>query len=816
MLAHYLKVKRGLPEDTLLLYRMGDFYELFFEDAITAARVLDIALTHRGQHQGQDVPMCGVPVHARDAYLARLVRRGCRVAVCEQMETPAQARQRGPKALVRRDLVRIITPGTLVEEELLPPERANILLAVWGTPESSALGLAWAEVSTGETRCREASVREALGLIARLSPQEVLLPADTEAHLRARLDGPWDQVVVSPVPTSSFQDNRVGEEIPPLARRAYGALVSYVAVTHVGKEPPLRSPIAEDDDRYLALDAATRASLELTRTLSGQKRGSLLGVLDETLTGAGARLLAHRLNTPLVEETAIGARQDSVAFFQDRALREELRGLLRGAPDMGRALGRLNAFRPRDLAVMREGLKIARGAAAALEIAGKDKPLPAELAQALEQLRACDDSFTDELQRALTPTPPVHFAQGDVIAPDYHGGLDALKEQAHKTRRRLLALQAHCAQHTGIRTLKVRYNNVLGYYLETPLSSGKKLLEPPGAKPISIAKPSPMRCASPPKRWGTLAGEILTARDKAAALEREIFETLVETTRARTPQIGAAAQALGVIDVSCALAHVAEARDYVRPDVDSSCLFEITQGRHPVVEALSAQPFIANDCHLDPEQQRLLLMTAPNMAGKSTFLRQNALIVILAQMGAFVPARAARIGVVDRLFSRVGAADDLAAGRSTFMVEMVETVAILNRATKRSFVIVDEVGRGTATFDGLALAWSVLERLHEVNACRTLFATHYHELTALTLKGLGKVTMRVEKHKQDVIFLHEVVPGCADHSYGLQVAALAGLPREALARAEEILAHLHKEQRDQGEIPPPQGGGAAHIPRGFL
>ena len=826
MLAHYLKIKRSTPSNTLLLYRMGDFYELFFDDAITAAGVLDIALTHRGRHQGKDVPMCGVPVHARDAYIARLVRRGCRVAVCEQMETPAEARKRSRNALVRREVVRIITPGTLVEEELLPSHRSNTLLAVWGTPETPELGLAWADISTGESRCRLATPREARNVIARIFPQEILFPQEHK-----KLFGSFAKTyksAITPLPANRFRAGQktdvlgdfagdTWEKIPFLARRAYGALIFYVQLTHVGKGPKVRPPISEGAGRYLALDAATRQSLELTSTLSGRRSGSLLGVLDETVTGAGARLLAHRLGAPLVDKKAICRRQEAVVFFQKHEdVCHKTRALLRQIPDMARALARLSLMRPRDLGALRDGLQITRALGGifkgGLFKGGITQRLPEVLLGATKQLFRADSPFIDELQNTLCKTLPVHFAPGEVIASGMHGALDALKKEAQETQRRLLALQAFYAQHTGLRTLKVRHNTVLGFYLETPLAGGKKLLGEPWNQTYIHRQTLRNSVRFTTQKIEHLAGEIFSVRDKAAALEREIFENLVKTAQTEIFNISQAAHALAEIDVYASLAFLAHKRDYVCPKIEDSCVFEVVQGRHAVVEALSPEPFIPNDCVLNPETRRILLMTAPNMAGKSTFLRQNALLVILAQMGSFVPARKARIGVVDQLFSRVGAADDLAAGRSTFMVEMTETVAILNRAKKRSFVILDEVGRGTATFDGLALAWAVLERLHEVNKCRTLFSTHYHELTELSLNALERVTLRVEEHKKDIIFLHEVVEGCADHSYGLYVAALAGLPPETLERAKKILAHLNHNSPSARNLKPQPTPQPTHEP----
>jgi DNA mismatch repair protein MutS len=807
MMAQYLEIKQAHP-DCLLFYRMGDFYEMFFEDAVAAARTLDIALTKRGQHAGEDIPMCGVPVHSHEAYLQRLIRTGIRVAICEQMEDPAEAKKRGAKSVVKRAVIRIVTPGTLTEDTLLDARSSNWLAAV--AEVAGALGLAWLEMSTGELVVQPVE-RAGLGAaLGRLEPQEVLvserLCQDPDLF---ELWADWkERLTVQPNPRFDSENGRqrllalygVGtlDAFGGFTRSevaAAGALVGYVELTQKGRMPRLSPPRRVGPGAVMEIDAATRRNLELTRTLTGERRGSLLATIDRTVTGAGARMLAMHMSAPLTDPTAIAKRLDMVEFAlgEDR-LRGDGRDALKRCPDLERALSRLSLGRggPRDLACIRDGLRAAAEVKALLT--GGFPHLPDGLGAIVRNLGEHFE-LVDRLAQALAPDLPLLARDGGFIAPGYSYSLDDLVTLRDESRRLIAGLQTKYAELAGVPALKVKHNNVLGYHIEVTATHADKLLS--GKNREMFMHRQTMANAV---RFGTvelsdLERRISEAADKALAVEMGLFEELVGLVTDRADLIVHTARALAALDVALSLAELAAERRYCRPVVDGSLGFTIKGGRHPVVEAVldsqNAGPFVANDCDLAPEN-RLWLLTGPNMAGKSTFLRQNALIAVLAQMGSFVPADSAHIGVVDRLFSRVGAADDLARGRSTFMVEMVETAAILNQAGERALVILDEIGRGTATFDGLSIAWACVESLHDVNRCRALFATHYHELTMLASKlpALNCHTMRIKEWQGDVVFLHEVTAGAADRSYGIHVAKLAGLPAAVVGRAEEVLEIL--------------------------
>jgi DNA mismatch repair protein MutS len=821
MMEQYIEIKAANP-DCLLFYRMGDFYELFFDDAEIAARALGIVLTKRGKHLGRDIPMCGVPVERADEYLHRLIALGHRVAVCEQLEDPAEARKRGNKSVVRRDVVRLVTPGTLTEDSLLDARRNNYLVALARSRASSAddrFALAWIDISTGEF-CVAECVRAALSAeIARLEPGEMIvsdaLYADAELApvLRAL---PAVMPLTRDVFDGATAERRLAEFFGVATTAAFGAFsrveltaaaaaVTYVERTQLGKRPPLAPPVREAQGATLAIDPATRSNLELIRTLTGERRGSLLAAIDRTVTAAGSRALAQRLAAPLTDPRAIAQRLDAVAaFVDDNALRADLRERLKSLPDLARALSRVVIGRggPRDLAAIRDGILAAHGIAERLSALAEP---PRELAEAIAALRRPDAALAGELKRALGDELPAYRRDGGFVCAGYEPALDEARALRDESRRVIAALQVRYAETTGIRSLKVRHNNVLGYFVDVTAQHGDKLLSAPLSATFIHRQTLAGQVRFTTIELGELEAKIANAADRALALELEIFDRLGAAVAAASDAIKYAAAVLAVIDVAVALATLAVERDYVRPEVDASLAFAIAGGRHPVVEQALARdggPFVANDCDLSPLQPgdsagRIWLVTGPNMAGKSTFLRQNALIAVLAQMGSFVPARAAHIGVVDRLFSRVGAADDLARGRSTFMVEMVETAAILNQAGERALVILDEIGRGTATFDGLSIAWATIEHLHESNRCRALFATHFHEMTALAarLPRLHNATMRVKEWQGEVVFLHEVVPGAADRSYGIQVAKLAGLPPSVIERAKLVLAQLEAEDR---------------------
>ncbi|MEQ9327455.1 MAG: DNA mismatch repair protein MutS [Rhodospirillales bacterium] len=810
MMTQYLGIKEAHP-DCLLFYRMGDFYELFFDDAVKASEALDITLTKRGHHDGADIPMCGVPVHSHEGYLSKLIRKGFRVAVCEQTESPEEARKRKGNKLVARDVIRVVTPGTLTEDNLLDARRHNYLAAL--ADAQGKLALAWADMSTGDFMVESVEADTLASTLARIAPGEIILP--DRLYARGELADALEESrnLLSPLPGSRFDsagaERRLKEafavgaldafgDFPRAEIAAAGALVDYLDLTQKGRMPRLNPPRRQASGAAMEIDAATRRNLELVRTLTGERAGSLLHCIDRTVTGAGARLLADRLAAPLTNPETIGERLDSVQFFVAHPrLRGDLRAALKQCPDIERALSRLALGRggPRDLAAIRDGLAQAMAISAALPT----ETLPSELARAAGGI-GDHQALVGELGAALAEELPLNARDGRFINRGYAADLDEFVVLRDESRRHVLDLEARYRESAGISTLRIKHNNVLGYFIEV---SAKAADQMPADGPFIHRQTLASAVRYSSVELGELEGRISQAADRALALELEIFEKLAAEVCDAALTISAAARSLAVLDVSSALAELAEDRRYCRPKVDASRAFHIEAGRHPVVEAALAASqggaFTPNDCDLETDA-RLWLLTGPNMAGKSTFLRQNALIAILAQTGAYVPATSAHIGIVDRLFSRVGAADDLARGRSTFMVEMVETAAILNQSGERALVILDEIGRGTATFDGLSIAWAVVEHLHEINRCRGLFATHYHELTALRsrLDGLACHSMRVKEWEGDVVFLHEVTTGAADRSYGIHVARLAGLPSPAIVRAEEVLRSL--EQGEQSGV----------------
>ena len=823
MMAQYLGIKSA-HEDYLLFYRMGDFYELFFDDAARASEALDIALTKRGKHQGDDIPMCGVPVHAAESYLEKLIRKGFRVAVCEQVEDPAEAKKRGAKSVVRREVVRLVTPGTLTEDSLLEARSANMLAALGRTSGSGAgndFALACADMSTGVFQVCALRESDIAAELARVSPRELLAPdgllaQENLAPLLKAL-GP----ALTPLPSSRF-DSASGERallahygvlsldgLGNFSRAelsAAGALVAYLELTQKGKRVALGRLSRVSPKHFMAIDASTRRNLELTETLSGGRSGSLLAVIDRSVTAAGARELASRLSAPLTDVKAIAARHDAVElFFKNSELRRVLRDALRAAPDLSRAIARLSVQRggPRDLGNIRDAIKAARILREGLnKIALAGEAIAA--ADAITQGIAAASALYDRLENLLVAEPPYFSRDGGFIRAGVHAPLDEVRALRDESRRVIASLESQYRSASGVAALKIKHNGVLGYFIEVTQQHADKLM---GNKDLFRHRQTMAGAV----RFSTdelanLASRISQAGEQALAIEKSLFDEMTALALDNAESLAAIAAALAAIDVSVSLAELAVAARHVRPTMDNGFGFKIVRGRHPVVEAAlasdHARSFVPNDCDLSPNSKgRLWLVTGPNMAGKSTFLRQNALIAILAQMGGFVPADSAHIGIVDRLFSRVGAGDDLAAGRSTFMVEMVETAAILNQATEKSLVILDEIGRGTATYDGLAIAWAAAEHLHESNKSRALFATHYHEMVALCerLNAMTCVTMKVKEWNDSIVFLHEVTPGAADRSYGIHVAKLAGLPDQVVRRAEEVLAAL--EEGKEGHTP---------------
>ncbi|MET4635552.1 DNA mismatch repair protein MutS [Kaistia defluvii] len=825
MMEQFLEIKEANP-GSLLFYRMGDFYEMFFEDAEIASRALGITLTKRGKHLGDDIPMCGVPVHAANDYLQKLISLGHRVAVCEQQEDPAEAKKRPGKSVVKRGVVRLVTPGTLTEDTLLDAGRNNYLAAVARLRGAAADGsdrfsIAWIDISTGDFRLAETDQLRLSADIARVDPRELLVP---DSFFADDTLGPFVRelaVAVTPLPGAFFDGATAGARLAAyfgvntldglgsfsrVELSAAAAALAYVEKTQIGERPPLSRPVRESDGAVMLIDAATRANLELVRTLSGERRGSLLAAIDRTVTGAGSRLLAERLSSPSTDPDLIERRLDALDYMLKLGRRRGvIREALGASPDLARALSRLSLNRggPRDLA----GIRFSLDAAARLaEVLGEaDAALPEELVAARAALVGAPHDLAAELAGALADELPLLKRDGGFVRPGYDADLDTTRALRDESRQVIAGLQATYSAETDIKALKIKHNNVLGYFIEVPQQYGERLLgaDYAGRYIHRQTMAGAMRFIT--TELADLEAKIASAGDRALAIEQATFDALLAHVVGVSDALKAVAAALAVIDVTAALATLAETDNYARPVVDHSLAFSIQGGRHPVVEqALKREgsvAFVANGCELGARKEgkpgRIWLITGPNMAGKSTFLRQNGLIAILAQIGSYVPADSAHIGIVDRLFSRVGAADDLARGRSTFMVEMVETAAILNQATDRSLVILDEIGRGTATFDGLSIAWAAIEHLHEVNRSRGLFATHYHELTALSqrLDRLENATVRVKEWNGDVVFLHEIVAGAADRSYGIQVAKLAGLPASVVARARDVLSHLEETDR---------------------
>lgn len=812
VMAQYLELKAA-NADSLLFFRMGDFYELFFDDAAIAAQVLGIALTKRGKHQGQDIPMAGVPVHAADDYLQRLIAAGNKVAVCEQIEDPAEAKKRGSKAVVKRDVVRLVTPGTLTEDTLLPPRASNWLVSLAPDAGGQTIGMAWLDLSTGTFRLGDMETDRVEAELARLAPAETLYPDTIDP------DGPLQDALhrlggaLSPQPGAVFHGGQAGEKVArafgvasadafgELSRcelRAASALIGYVERTQKQAFASLQAPQRERSGGTMAIDEATRASLDLVRSRSGENATTLLSAIDACVTSAGTRRLADQLSAPLTDLGIISDRHDAIAWLaDDPAIRTDIRTSLKGAPDISRALSRVMLGRagPRDLVAMGAALD---QASMVHDLLGEE--LPSLAAEARKALAERPNALAGRLVDELSDSPPLLARDGGFVAEGIDPDLDAARSLRDDARKVIAGLQSTYSAQTQAKSLKIKHNGVLGYFIEVPTLQAGPLQDQAETFFHRQTMANAMRFST--KELAELEAKIASAGARAVALEVARFEALCEAVKDNRLAIQGVADALSTLDVAAGLAETAVRENHVRPQMRDDQSFAIEAGRHPVVEKVMKQDgkerFVANDCALD--DGAVHLVTGPNMGGKSTFLRQNALIAVLAQAGAFVPATSATIGIVDALFSRVGAADDLARGRSTFMVEMVETAAILHQASPRSLVILDEIGRGTATYDGLSIAWACVEHLHDQSRCRALFATHYHELTVLAerLDRVDNRTLKVKEWEGDVIFLHEVVPGAADRSYGLQVAKLAGLPSPVIARARAVLDHLETRQ-DSGE-----------------
>ena len=810
MMTQFHEIKKEYPA-ALLFYRMGDFYELFFDDAVMAAEALDITLTKRGKHLGNDIPMCGVPFHAAEGYLLSLIRKGFRVAVCEQLESPKEAKRRGPKSVVKRGVVRLVTPGTLTEDSLLVPRQSNFLAAYTLVRDESCL--AWLDISTGDVHYSPCPVVRLGPELARLAPAEVLISENTVPSLLEIIAE--SGAAATPLVQSMF-DSTIGLERLSKAfgitspngfndfgraeTAALGALIEYLTTTQKGQLPLLRQPICEDQGSFVAIDAATRRNLELTQTLSGEKKGSVLSVIDQSVTAAGARLLHRRVTNPSQKLDVINSRASAVQFFcENSGLREALRATLKKLPDIERALGRLALERggPRDLIALSSGMA---QAAEVHHILAKHA-----LPKLLENSRLTLVGHTillNELGLALVDVPPLLIRDGGFIAAGYSTELDEVTSLRDEARSVIAGMQADYANLAGIITLKIKHNNVLGYFIETTASHAERLLAKPLNETFIHRQTTANSVRFTTVGLGGLETKILNAAARATGLELKMFDNLVASVLSHAAELQNLATSIAELDVAAALGELAMNGGWVRPVLNNSRNFIIEQGRHPVVEAAlraqSSSVFVANDCLLSDSSDMIWLLTGPNMAGKSTFLRQNALIALLAQTGSYVPASRAEIGIVSQIFSRVGAADDLARGQSTFMVEMIETAAILTQADDRALVILDEIGRGTSTYDGLSIAWATLEHLHDTNKCRALFATHYHELAQLStkLQHVDNATVTVREWQGDVVFLHEVKKGAADRSYGVQVAKLAGLPKSVLERAKVVLEALERGERE--------------------
>ncbi|MCL6481088.1 MAG: DNA mismatch repair protein MutS [Firmicutes bacterium] len=826
LLRQYHAIKKQYPH-ALLLFRLGDFYELFYDDAIVAARELQITLTARHRERGQPVPMCGVPYHAAENYIARLIRAGHKVAICEQLEEPSKS-----KKLVRRDVVRVITPGTATETLVLEARENNFLAAVAGLADPAArggatLGLAYVDVSTGEFRATEfsgpqalAKLRDELGVLA---PRELLLAQSAHgfAQNRLELDGfpatitRLDEWVFSPDYASRLLSEQFGVAVlsgfglegHPQATAAAGALLHYLRETSAvsAERSPATSALAHLDriqfyeqTNALVLDQTTVRNLELIAPIFPEEReATLLAALDETRTGMGGRLLRAWILRPSVDRTELDARLDAVAALRGNAvLREELRRTLDGVLDLERLTGRitLGVATPRELAAL--GHSLARLPVLHEQLGAADSPRLQALRASLDPQAGGLAEIGQRIRRAIADDPPALSSEPGIIREGYDAELDALRLLSRQNRATIAAMEQRERQRTGIASLKVRFNQVFGYYIEVSRPN-LPLVPPEYERKQTLANAE--RFTTPELK--EYERKVLTAEEHILEIERRLFGELRAWVAQQAPRLRQAAAAVAELDVLASFAHLAAARGYVRPQWTDTGELLIAGGRHPVMERLVEQRgerFVPNDLYLNRHTHRILLVTGPNMGGKSTYLRQAALIVILAQIGSFVPAREARLPIVDRIFTRIGASDNLARGRSTFLVEMSEVAAILNLATPHSLVLLDEVGRGTATFDGLSLAWAVVEYLATQAQPWTLFATHYHELTELEqlLPGVRNVHVSVREAGSEIVFLRRVEPGPADKSYGIEVARLAGLPRSVIERAREIL-HQHEQSEHQ-------------------
>ena len=818
MFQQYLMIKSEYQE-CLLFFRMGDFYELFFEDAITAANELDIVLTSRGQYDGEPVPMCGVPFHAYVPYLQKLTKRGYKVAICEQTENPEEAKKRGGyKAIVRREVIRVVTPGTLIEDVLLQPKNNNFLTSI--KLLNNDYGLSWIDISIGDLYTQSCKEGELLTALATIRPREILLAEEIISEnkkLTTMIDNKLT-ATISPLTVNitnikklkklicmyfnvksldsfgSFSDCEIG---------ACWSLLEYIKLTQKVNLPPIRFPKSIKTESNMQIDPFTRKSLEISETLHGERKGSLLYAIDRTLTAAGARQLDKDISSPLTSVEKIERRLVMLeCLYKNKTIKENLRELLKNSADIGRAKARIISGRgdPKDLLSIKMGIITGKKLKKEFQNSIQEKEKK-DFDNIINFLGSCD-KLHGVLNDAIAKKLPSNSSEGGFIAEGYSSKLDKLRELRNESRKYILELETKEKNIVGIPTLKIKYNNILGHFFELTQLQKEKFIKTKDYERFIPRQSLKGVARFTTEKLSKLSESINNAAQQSLEIELKIFEELKEIVYENSENLSNISESIARIDVLSSLADLAMENQYVKPQIVKESLLEVEAGRHPTIELalqhMGENSFCSNDCLLE-FKDRIWLLTGPNMAGKSTFLRQNAIITILAQSGSFVPANKAKIGIVDKLFSRVGAADDLGSGRSTFMVEMIETAAILNQATKNSLVIMDEVGRGTSTYDGLSIAWSILEHLHNVNNCRTLFATHYHELTKLenSLTALSCHTMKVKEWKRKVIFLYTVVKGSANESYGIHVADLAGIPDEVLIRAKNILQNFEDKNKEK-------------------
>ena len=807
MMRQYLEIKSGYP-DAILFFRMGDFYEMFLDDALLASRILDIALTSRTKGGGDDIPFCGVPFHSASPYIAKLIEAGHKVAICEQVEDPKQT-----KGIVRREVVKVVTPGLLIETESLSPDENNYLLAL-ATGAAERWGIAWLDLSTGEFRVTElAGAAAAAGEAACINPREVLLPDGLEvATLPSDLAALLGGRIISRAPGWVFERDyatgllcgqfgaasaeALGLEAMPHGLMAAGAALYYLRENRKSAIPHIRDIRVYERTEHLALDPATRRNLEITATMAeGKKNGSLLGCLDRTSTAMGTRRLKQWLSYPLVGLEPIRQRLDAVGELLEAAsLREEVVARLKEIADLERLNGRIGmaSASGRDLRALHDSLRHLPGLLDLLQ--PLETPLLRQLATAIDPL----DDIRALVERGIVESPPFSLREGGIIAPGFHAELDELRAISSEGKGFIARLEAQEKARTGISTLKIRYNRVFGYSIEITKSNLANV--PPDYVRRQTLANAERFITDELKNYEE---KVLGAEDRICDLEYALFQEIREQVAAQAEAICRTADGLASLDVLISLATVAEERGYCKPHMDESDVIDIKDGRHPVIEAMRlGERFVPNDTRLDGGENQILMITGPNMAGKSTYMRQVALIVLMAQAGSFVPATEASIGIADRIFTRVGAGDNLARGQSTFMLEMMEAASILKSATPRSLIVMDEIGRGTSTFDGVSIAWAVAEYIHDTPTCRarTLFATHYHELTELsvTRERIRNYTVAVREWNDQVIFLRTIIPGGASHSYGIQVARLAGMPADVIERAKEILRNLESGEFEEG------------------